>query len=181
MIDFYLFCVYKNFSPKKAFCINVNNNDSHRQKTTCTFYIYKKQKNCEMFIYIYKKPDILQKTRQFALRFCSQKARHFTLRSFSWMFWNCKKEWHFALRDVFIFKKLETSKKKDNLHYVFLYTKSLTFCVTRFFMEFLKLAEGGGIFIHKKNALCVQFLYPKINAISMTFLYTKSHTLCVIF
>ena len=53
-------------------------------KTQCArFYIYKKQGSCETFIYIYKKPDTLQKARQFALRFYSQKAGHFSLRDFS--------------------------------------------------------------------------------------------------
>ena len=32
---------------------------------------------------IYRKSDTLQKARQFALRFYSQKSRHFTLRDFS--------------------------------------------------------------------------------------------------
>ena len=41
---------------------------SERQRVR--FYIYtKSKKNCETFIYIYKKPDTLQKSRQFALRF----------------------------------------------------------------------------------------------------------------
>ena len=42
-----------------------------------------REKNCEMFIYICKKPDTFQKARQFTLRFYSQKAQHFTLRDFS--------------------------------------------------------------------------------------------------
>ena len=48
----------------------------------------------------------------------------------------------FVLGDVFIYKKPDASKKQDNLRYIFLYTKSLTLCITRFFMEILKLAEG---------------------------------------
>ena len=41
-----------------------------------------KAKTIEMFIYIFKNPDTLQKARQFALRFYSQKARHFKLHDF---------------------------------------------------------------------------------------------------
>ena len=52
-------------------------------------------------VYTYKKPDTLQKARQFPLRFYIQKDRHFTLRDFSWKFWN----WHS-------------------------YTKSITLCIT---------------------------------------------------
>ena len=51
---------------------------SERQRAC--FYIYKKEKNCETFIYIYKKRDTFKKSRQFALRFYSQKSRHSTLR-----------------------------------------------------------------------------------------------------
>ena len=52
---------------------NVSKNDSHQRKTTCTFYIYKKEEKCEIFIYEYKNLDTLQKGRQFALYFYSQK------------------------------------------------------------------------------------------------------------
>ena len=34
---------------------------SERQRAR--FYTYKKQKNCEMFVYKYKNPDTLQKAR----------------------------------------------------------------------------------------------------------------------
>ena len=48
------------------------------------FYIFKKQKKMRnVQIYIYIKRDTFQKARQFALRFYSQKAGHFTLRNFS--------------------------------------------------------------------------------------------------
>ena len=46
------------------------------------FLSTKSKKNGERS-YIYKKQDMLQKERQFALSFYSQKARHFTLRDFS--------------------------------------------------------------------------------------------------
>ena len=44
------------------------------------FYVYKKKKNCETFLYSYKKLDTLQKARQFPLRIYLKKARHFMLR-----------------------------------------------------------------------------------------------------
>ena len=46
------------------------------------FYINKNRKNRKVYIYIYKKPDTLQKARQFALRLYSQKAGNFKLRDF---------------------------------------------------------------------------------------------------
>ena len=63
-------------------------------------------------IYINKKLDTFQKARQFALRFYSQKARHFTLRDFH----------EFFEIGIYIYEK------HDTLRYVtFLYTKSIHF------------------------------------------------------
>ena len=104
--------VYIKTSGKIFLYININNNDSHRRMTTCTFlYIHKAKKNAKQ-LYIYIKTDILQKARKCALRFYSQKAWHFTLRNFLWKCWN----WY-----LYIFKK------HDTLRYVtFLFTKSPT-------------------------------------------------------
>ena len=99
-----LFVYIKTSRQNKIFLfINVNNNDCHQRKTTCTLYIYKKQDKYQN-VHIYK-----QEVRQFVLRFFSQKSRHFTLRDFSCFF----KNWH-----VYMYKK------HDTLRYVtFLYTK----------------------------------------------------------
>ena len=104
--------MYVKKSLKKIFLyINVNNNDSHHRKTTCTFLYIQKPKKIAKRLYIYKNPDTFKKLRQFALRFYSQKSRHFTLRNFSRNSWN----WY-----LYIYKN------HDNLRYVlFLYTKSL--------------------------------------------------------
>ena len=53
---------------------------SKRQRAR--FYILKKPKQCEMFIYIYKNLDTLQKAGQFLLRFYIQKVGHFMLHDF---------------------------------------------------------------------------------------------------
>ena len=126
--------------------MNVNNNDSHQQNTMCTFLSLQKEKHSETFIYKYKNPDTLLKARQFALRFYWQKGIHFTLHNFSWIlklaFIYTQKAWHFALRN-FIYTKSQTLRNKTRQFALrFLNTKSLTLCVTQFFMEFLILAEG---------------------------------------
>ena len=54
--------------------------------------------------------------------------------------------------------------------YFFLYKKILTLCVKQFFMEILKLAEGGGG-VTKNNALSVTFLYKKSQTLCVKFLY----------
>ena len=72
-------------------------------------------------------------------------------------------------------------KKQDNFR-TFLYTKSMTLCVTHFFMKILKLA-----FIYKKHDILrhVTFLYTKIQIVRKKqdnlcyfFIYQNPDTLC---
>ena len=111
---FFAFCVYKDVSQKKRFLyMNENCNDCDNWKTMRTF-IYRKSKKTLRNVFTYKKPDTFQKARQFPLRFYIQKAKHLTLRYFHEMFEvgiYMQKAWHFALCDVFIYKKLDTSQK----------------------------------------------------------------------
>ena len=127
-------------------------------------------------IFIYKKPDTFQKARQFPLHFCVQKAWHFTLRDFSWKFWI----WYLYTKSMtlcvlwrFYIHKAGHSAKSKKTCVTFLYTKWWTLCVIRFFIEFLKLAEGGN-FQSKKYILCVEYLYPKNTALCVMFLIQKS-------
>ena len=60
-----------------------------------------------------------------------------------------QKAWHFVLRDVFIYKKPDTSQKSRQFALRFFYTKSLTLCFTQFFMKVLKLTEGGRFYTQK--------------------------------
>ena len=161
---FFAFCAYKNVSKKKSFLhIILNHNDYHHRKTTCTIFNIEKKRNLD--IYIIKKRYTLQKKRQFAIRFYLQKAGHFPLRNFHEIFDKgiCIQKLDTLRYVTFLYTKSPTLRKKqDNLRHVFLYTKSPTLYVTRFFMEFLKLAEGGGIFINKKQCtLRYFFIYKK--------------------
>ena len=52
-------------------------------------------------------------------------------------------------------KRYKLRKNQDNLRYVFIY-KNPTLCVPRFFIEFLKFAEGGDINYFKYNALVLR-------------------------
>ena len=159
--------------------MNENYDDCHHRKKTRKF--------------------IYTKSNFFAKCFYIQKARHF---SKSWtisvkFLYIESYTFHVTgffmkiLRLAFIYKKHDTlryvtflytksqtlRKKQDNLRYV-LYTKIRQFCVTRFFIEFLKFAEGGGTFIDlKNNILCVTSLYTQNNALCVTLRYTKSLTL----
>ena len=117
---------------------------------------YTKSKiNCETFLYT-KSQTIFKKLHNFRFVFISKKQYTLHYGIFHEIFEvgiYIQKSWHFALRDVFIYKKL------DNLRYVFI-SKIRHFCVTRYFIEFLKFAEGGDINALKK-ILCVKFLYWK--------------------
>ena len=78
---------------------------------------------------------------------------------------------HFPLR--FYIQKSRHFAKSKTICVTFLYTKIWTLCVTQFFIEFLKLAEEGSIFICKKQCTLRYILYVKNNALSVTFLYLK--------
>ena len=82
--------------------------------------------------------------------------------------------WRFYLQNS------DTSKKQDNVRYVFYIQKAWHFCVTQFSWYFEIVGRGGHFYIFK-DALCVSFLYAKNNALSVTSLYTKVLTLCVKF
>ena len=119
-------------------------------------FIYTKSKTMRnVYIYIQKSRHF-SKSMTLCVTFLFTKRHTFCVTQFFMNFFklasiNIYKE-HVTLRYNFFYKiSLTLRKKEDNLGYVFLYTKSLTLCVTQFFMEFLKLAEGGGIFIHKKS------------------------------
>ena len=76
-------------------------------------YKYKGQKQLRNIL-IYKKPDTFQKAGQLTLRFYIKKERHFTLRNVSRIFlsWHyIQKAQHFALCEVFTYKKPDTSQK----------------------------------------------------------------------
>ena len=110
------------------------------------FCIYKKQKY-KTLIYI-QKARHFAKIRTICVTFLFTKIHTLYLTQFFHEFLKLafvyiKKAWHFSFCDV-LYRKIHTLRKKqDNLRYVFLCTKSLTLCVAQFFMEFLKLAEGG--------------------------------------
>ena len=108
-------------------------------------YIHKKQKNYETF-FIYKDPDTFQKARQFTLRFYIQKSIHLTLWDFDEIFEvgiYIQKEWHFALCDVFIYKKLDNSQKARQFEIPLYIQKSGTFALHDFLLNFWNLRRGG--------------------------------------
>ena len=108
----------------------------------------------------------------------------FYVTQFSWNFESgiyIQKAWHFALRDVFIYKKRDTSKKSRQFGLRFYLQKSWHFAL-RYFYRIFEIGRGGRAFLYaKNNALCVTFFYAKNNALCVTFLYTKVQTLCIIF
>ena len=140
----------KRFAKK---CISENYKNCHQRRTTCTFlYIQKVKKMPNVYIYI--KSQTLFKNQdnfRYVLYIKSYKLHvtQFFMKILKLAFINKK---HDTLRYVtFLYTKRQTlHKKQDNLRYVFIY-KIWTVCVSQFFIEFLKLAERGHIFILKKQ------------------------------
>ena len=137
----------------------------------------------------------IYRAKKIAKRFYTQKARHFakiytiyvtflytkSMTLYSSRFFMKKLrlafiyKQHETLRSVtFLYTKRQTLRKKqDNLRY-FLYTKTRTLCVTQFFNEVLKLAEGGRHFyLHKIMHFALYFNMQKNNALCVMFLYLK--------
>ena len=115
--------------------------------------IFTKSKNmCNVFIY--KNPDTLPKAIQFALRFYIQKNRHFTLRGFHEILEvgiYIQKVWYFALRDISIYKKPDTSQKARQFVLFFLIQKSGHFAFRDLSLHFWNWWRGGDIFLCKKQ------------------------------
>ena len=93
--------------------MNENYNDFHRRKTKRTFYMHTKQNNCETFLST-KSHTPFKKLDNFRYVFIYKK--QYTLRcGIFYEFFEIgiyiQKAWHFALRDVFIYKNPYTFQK----------------------------------------------------------------------
>ena len=147
---------------------------SRRQRASIYIYIYNRKKTKRVYIQksrhfakssiiwitlLYTRSQTLYVTRFFmnVLRLALYtKSMIFCV---TWRFY-IQKDRHFAKGRQFALRLL--------------YTKSLTLCVTQFFMGFLKFLVGRGHFyIKKQYTLCYIFIWKK-NALSVTFLYTNS-------
>ena len=125
--------------------MNENYHDCHHRKTKRTFISTKSQKNCPTFLYtktqtLFKKLDNLRYVfiykKQYTLRYG-------ILMKFSHLAFICKK--HDTFRYVtFNIQKARHFAKSKTICDTFLNTKIRHFCVTRFFIEFLKFPEWGG-------------------------------------
>ena len=81
---------------------------------------------------------------------------------------------HFALRDVFIYKKPDTSPTARHFALRFYIRKLGHFALLDFSLTFWNWRRGEDIFILKKNALCVEFLYPKDNTLYVILFIQKA-------
>ena len=115
------------------------------------FYVYKKKKNSKLFHV--QKATQFAKSKTISVMFLYTKSKTlYVTRFFMKMFklaLYTKSMTLCVIWCLYIKKNQTLLKKQDNLSYV-LYTKIGTLCVMRFFIEFLKLAEGGDIFVCKK-------------------------------
>ena len=160
--------------------MNVNYNDSHKRKTTCTFLYTKSKKNCETFLHT--KSRILFK-KQDSFRYVFIYKRHDNIRyaifheNFEVGIY-MKKAWHFAIREFFICKKPDTSKKVRQFALRFYIQKSRHFVLRGFSLDFWNWwRRGGGISINKNNPLCITYIYRKktINFELRSYIQKSSH------
>ena len=144
-------------------------------KDNVRVFIYTKAKKPNNFIY--KKARYFAKSKTISVTFLYTKKRKslFVIRFFM-KFWS----WHLYTKSMtvcvtwcFYIQKARHFAKTMTICVRFLYTKIITLYVTRFFIEVMKLAEGGGGFNAKMNALCATFYFAKNNALCVMFLYTE--------
>ena len=125
------------------------------KRTHAHFNIYIKQTNCETFIYIRKARQFSRnKTVFITVLFTKIQTHHATRFFMKTLKLACickEKEWKYMLHDVYIDINPDTSRKARQFAIRFLYTKSLTLCVQRSFMEILILAEERGHFYKQKK------------------------------
>ena len=70
----------------------------------------------------------------------------------------------------FYVQKVRHFAKRKTFCVTFLYLKTWTLCITRFFIDFFLIDGGWGAFLFaKNNALCVKILNPKNNTPCVTF------------
>ena len=127
------------------------------------FYIYKNQKMLNYYIYK-QKARHFAKSKTISVRFLLTEIHTLYVTRLSWNVWNChlyihKRHDTFALREVFIYKKPETSKKARQFALRFLINKKPDTLRFAIFMKFLKLAEGGRRGVSKQKIMHFPFRF----------------------
>ena len=132
--------------------VNENYNDCHQWKRMRTFLYIPKAKIL-WSVFIIQKSRHFAKSKTISITCLFTKCRTLYDTRFSWNFWISRLftrsmtlcvTWRFYILKTLHFEKIKT------IFHIFLYTKIRTFCVTRFFIEFMKLAEGRGNFYIQK-------------------------------
>ena len=109
-----------------------------------------------------------------------QKAIHLTLWDFHEIFevgMYIQKAWHFALRDIFIYKKLGTSQKARQFAIRFYIQKSGSFALRNFSLNFWNLRRGGGILLKKIMYFALHFYIEKQFTLRYVAMYKEPDTM----
>ena len=130
-----------------------NYNECHHQKLMCTFYIYKKQKNRNIFNT--KSQTLCKQQDNFCYVFNIQKKDTLRYTMFHEIFEVCiyiQKAWHFVLCEVFIYKKLDTSQtaRQFTLRFYKQNPDTLRYAIFHWIFE---IGGGGGHFYMQKTQL----------------------------
>ena len=177
-IDFFCFlCISKHFTKKLVFVYEWKLRWLPSSKDNAHVYIQKKQKNWERFLYTkrqthFKKLDNLRYVLY-------AKIHTLDVTGFSWNFWSWNLHtksmtlwvtWHFYIQKARYFAKIKT------ICDTFLYTKIRHFCVTQFFIGFLKFSKGGVIYLKKQCTLCDIFISKKIHFALRCYIHRSWHS-----
>ena len=150
---FFAFCVYKKVLEKNYFLyINENYNDFHQQNTAFTFQYIQKVKNCETLLYT-KIQTHFKKQHNFRSIFIYKKQdtlRYSMFHKFFEVEIYIQLSWHFALSEVFIYKRPESSQKERQSALRFYIQKSGHFTL-RDFHWIVEIGGGGGEWLSLKK------------------------------
>ena len=139
--------------------MDVNKNDSHHRKSTCTFLHIQKSKIVAKRLYIYTKSLTISVPFLFT-RSQTLYVTRFFMKCLKLAFIFIQIVRQFALQDVLNKKGLTLQKQHDSLRYV-LKLKRPDSLLNAVFHRILKLAEGGGIFILKMMYFALNFYMKK--------------------
>ena len=147
---------------------------SERQRAR--FYIYKNQKKIAKRFYIQKFRHF-SKIKTIYVTFLYSKIKTLYFTQFLWNLWS----WNLYTKCMtlcvtwrFNIQKSRYFAKSKTICVMFLYTKIWTLCVMRFFIEFLKLVEGGRDFNMKMTIHFSLHLYMQKTCTLRYFLLFKN-------
>ena len=92
-----------------------------------------------------------------------------------------QKAWHCALRDVFMYKKPDTSQKVGQFSLHFYIQEAWHFALRDFSWNFWNWRRGDGGYIQTTMHFALRCIYKKHETLRYIFICKKQFTLCYVF